>query len=171
MKKCLKCLERKSLPNFYTSKVNSDGYSNACKHCTREGRKEKYVKDMSNPVFVLKERERKRNAYTPSFKPKTTAHKYNNRRLKDKNYRNKFPEKGKAHDAVYKASLKSTKGVLHHWSYLKEHRLSVIDLTVKEHKLLHRFIVYDQERMQYRNVETLILLDSLQSHLDLLTTL
>ena len=53
--------------------------------------------------------------------------------------------------------------VRHHWSYLPEHRTDVLHITVSEHHKAHRFMVYDQERMQYRTLDG-VLLDSKESH-------
>ena len=56
------------------------------------------------------------------------------------------------------------KGEIHHWSYNEEHYKDVIHLTKKEHSKAHRFIIYDQERMMYRNLEG-ILLETKERHL------
>jgi len=42
---------------------------------------------------------------------------------------------------------------LHHWSYLKQHRLDVLSLTTMQHALVHRHTIYDQERMMYRRLD------------------
>ena len=53
---------------------------------------------------------------------------------------------------------------LHHWSYNQEDWLDVIQLSIKEHHFLHRYIIYDQERMMYRGLDG-VLLDTKEKHL------
>jgi hypothetical protein len=60
--------------------------------------------------------------------------------------------------------LGSLLGHNHHWSYNEEHQIDVIDLSQKDHFKAHRFIIYDQERMMYRNLEG-VLLDTKEKHL------
>jgi hypothetical protein len=38
----------------------------------------------------------------------------------------------------------------HHWSYNKDHATDIIRLKIKDHAFVHRFMIYDQERMMYR---------------------
>jgi len=52
----------------------------------------------------------------------------------------------------------------HHWSYNSEHYKDVIWLSTKDHKKAHRFIIYDQERMMYRRIDNLQLLDTKEYH-------
>ena len=54
---------------------------------------------------------------------------------------------------------------LHHWSYNEEHWKDVIELSVENHNIAHRYITYDQERMMYRNLSG-ILLDTKESHIE-----
>ena len=59
-----------------------------------------------------------------------------------------------------------TKGnQLHHWSYKPEHAKDVIELSVKEHSKIHRYMVYDQEQMMYRRVDNNVLLDTREAHI------
>ena len=37
---------------------------------------------------------------------------------------------------------------------------------MKDHNTAHRFIIYDQERMMYRRIDTLELLDTKEKHYD-----
>ena len=57
---------------------------------------------------------------------------------------------------------------LHHWSYNKEHWKDCIELSEKEHNLAHRYMIYDQERMMYRDLDG-ILLDTKEAHLEYLS--
>ena len=52
---------------------------------------------------------------------------------------------------------------MHHWSYQKNHAKDMIDMTPKDHAKAHRFLVYDQERMMYRNLDG-VLLDTRERH-------
>lgn len=50
------------------------------------------------------------------------------------------------------------------------HYKDIIELSVSDHALLHRNMIYDQERMMYRNTDG-ILLDTKESHIELLNKL
>lgn len=54
---------------------------------------------------------------------------------------------------------------LHHWSYNQEDWLDVIKLEIKDHYFLHRYIIYDQERMMYRGLDG-VLLDTKNKHIE-----
>lgn len=54
---------------------------------------------------------------------------------------------------------------LHHWSYNKEHAKDVIELSVADHYFIHRYIIYDQERMMYRTRDG-ILIDTKEKHVE-----
>ena len=47
----------------------------------------------------------------------------------------------------------------------QEDWLDVIELSVHDHHFLHRYIVYDQERMMYRDLDG-VLLDSKEKHIE-----
>jgi hypothetical protein len=80
-----------------------------------------------------------------------------------KRYEKKYPEKYKAKLAT--SNMKREKGMnLHHWSYNEKDYKDVIQLTIEKHNLAHRFIIYDQERMMYRRIDTMELLDTKQKH-------
>lgn len=81
-------------------------------------------------------------------------------------YYEKYPEKLLAKNAVSK--IKKPPGIHgHHWSYNPDHLLSTISMAESDHNLLHRFIVYDQERKMYRDLDG-VLLDTMDSHINLL---
>ena len=78
-------------------------------------------------------------------------------------YKDKYPEKQLAKNKA--SSLPKIEGFEnHHWSYNKEHSLDVISLSKSEHMKLHRYMIYDQERMMYRTING-ILLDTKEAHL------
>lgn len=85
-------------------------------------------------------------------------------------WRNKFPEKYKA-IAKCRNPPRSEGCELHHWSYNIQDWQDIIHLTIKQHNLAHRFIIYDQERMMYRIASTGELLDTRERHLDFIYSL
>lgn len=112
---------------------------------------------MDNPEWKRKEQKRGREKYRKSGCSSKSniesAHRYIY----------KFPEKRKAVTKAAKLERSFLGAHLHHWSYNQEHWLDVIEMTVKDHKKAHRFMVYDQERMMYRTTEN-ILLDTREKH-------
>ena len=49
--------------------------------------------------------------------------------------------------------------------------MDVIELSILEHNKLHRYIIYDQERMMYRRCDNNVLLDTKEAHLFFYNTL
>ncbi len=168
MKKCFKCGLEKSLDDFYAHKQMGDGHLNKCKDCTRSDTKKRADALMANPEFVESEKARHRDkyhrlGYRDIHKPTPEAKK----RFMD-SYRSAYPEKARAQSLS--AKIKAPTGMeKHHWSYRKEDAKDVIFVTPKHHYLLHRYIIYDQERMMYRNIDTMILMDK-EDHIAILDT-
>lgn len=111
---------------------------------------------------VESERIRQREKYHRLYKgKKKKTPEYT--RKSNANWRNKFPEKFAAANAI--RMMKRPVGKhFHHWSYLPEHRKDVIEITREDHYVAHRYLVYDQERMMYRAIDN-VLLDTKEAHL------
>jgi len=162
---CIECGIEKSINEFYTHSGMKDGHINKCKECVKRNVINRYNKLSNDEEWRDKERKRGRDKYYRLNyrllkKDPETKKKY---RLK---YKEKYPEKQLAKNKTRR--LKRKKGFhLHHWNYNEDYWLDVIELSIKDHNLLHRFIVYDENLLMYRDLEG-NLLDSKQSHLDIL---
>jgi hypothetical protein len=164
-KKCFKCELDLPISEFYSHPKTHDGYLNKCKTCTKNDVKNNEAKLKKDPEWVLKERKRGRDKYHRlEYKG---LYKPTSERKKEimKKYLQKFPEKGLAHKYVQIFLTTNPELNLHHWSYNQEDWLDVIELSIKDHGFLHRYIVYDQERMMYRGLDG-VLLDTKEKHLE-----
>lgn len=169
MKKCIKCGIEKELSEFHKHKQMADGTLNKCKVCVRA-----YVRSYTNeklldPNFHEAEKERHRDKYYRlGYKEKHKPSSDNKKAIMNR-YKEKYPEKKLCKDLCQ--YLERNEGChLHHWCYKEEFAKDVIELKINDHYLLHRHIIYDQEFMMYRNSKG-VLLDSKQSHIDLLNEL
>lgn len=171
-KVCFRCGIEQPLSEFYKHKQMGDGHLNKCKTCTKEDTKSREVElRNSDPEWVEAEKVRAREkyyrlGYKDEHKP--TAEK---KKIIIENYKAKYPEKQLAKNATQHLKIEILGNQLHHWSYNEEHFKDAIELSVREHKKLHRYIFYDQERKMYRRVDNNMLLDTRESHIDFYNSL
>ena len=197
-KVCFKCEIEQPITEFYKHSQMEDGHINKCKTCTRKDTRERVEILRKNPEWVEKEKKRGREKYHRLYSnnsDKNLDSEYNvifmekeeyikhskivkqqwnilnrdKKRISNNLYKNKYPEKYIARNKSQRLPCKKG-NQLHHWSYNEEHYKDVIELSVSDHALLHRNMIYDQERMMYRNING-ILLDTKESHIELLNKL
>jgi len=160
MKKCSKCNQIKERTDFYNYDKSRDGVGYYCKECHKEITKNNYVK---HPRILLspEQKLKRKREYDKAYNKKCDWSKYYGKR---NIYRLKFPEIVLAEQATSK--IKPKKGLdKHHWSYNKEHWMDIIFLGKSIHRIAHRNMIYDQERMMFRTTAG-ILLDSKIDHLN-----
>jgi hypothetical protein len=161
MKQCFKCNELKPLDEFYKHSQMKDGRVNKCILCNKKEALESYANKKNDPNFIIQERKRGREKHQRLYSGQSK-----------RNYKNqlawvtKYPEKLKASRKSQSMSKhKPFEGAeKHHWSYNPEHYKDILWLSGKDHKKAHRFIIYDQERMMYRRIDNLQLLDTKEYH-------
>lgn len=164
-KECFRCHLVLPLSDFYAHKKMQDGHLNKCKACTKKDVRTRESELKLDPKWLEEERKRNRNKYhileyKGKYKPSPEK-----KKEYIKKYQQKFPEKALATKYTEIFLIKLEGIHLHHWSYNQEDWLDVIQLSIKDHGFLHRYIIYDQERMMYRGVDN-ILLDTKEKHIE-----
>jgi hypothetical protein len=162
MKKCFKCGIEKELFEFYAHPQMGDGHLNKCKECTKNDVHKDYQKNIVNPEWHQKEKNRGQQKYHRLNYRGKNKPSYESKKATMDLHKNKYPEKyaAKCASGHIKAPDRLEK---HHWSYNKEHYKDVFFLSKKDHNTIHRFMIYDQERMMYRALSG-ELLDSRELH-------
>lgn len=148
---CFKCGLEKPISEFYKHPAMADGHLNKCKDCTKKDVKDKYEENIKNPDYVEKERARGREKYKRLG--------YYDACQKQKSANMKHEQKGMSRmlrSRGYDTKMKEA----HHWSY--DHLKSVFLIGRREHKLIHKYLVKDENiGMFYYNGE---LLDTKEKH-------
>ena len=168
MQTCFKCKKALPLSDFYVHRMMANGHLGKCKDCTKADTKKRTDALLSDPVWVEKEKRRQREKerrLKHLRKPPTSA----SRSASRSRYKKLYPEKYIS--KCLSRKLSHAKGFNnHHWSYNPEHAKDVISLTVIQHALVHRCMVYDQERMMYRRLDG-TLIDSREAAIAYYSTL
>lgn len=156
LKKCACCKLIKPISEYYKCKKYKDGLYCYCKTCDTQ-KSIKWKKSLGAEKY---KEYRRRNA-----KKLDVTKYYPIRKLE----RMRYPEKVIARTASI--NIETKKGFdKHHWSYNKEHWLDIIYLSRADHMTVHRYTIYDQERMMYRNLNG-VLLDTKEEYLNYINTL
>ena len=163
MKKCFKCEIEKPLDDFYVHPQMGDGHLNKCKECTKKDVKKDYIKNIVNPEWHQKEKDRGRNKYHRLKYLGKNKPSYESKKKTQDLYKMKYPEKILAMSKS--GHIHAPDGLeKHHWSYNPEHYKDVLFISMIDHNTAHRFMIYDQERAMYRTING-ELLDTKQSHI------
>jgi hypothetical protein len=161
---CFKCNEEKELSEYYKHKKMVDGHLNKCKSCTKKDTKDRVDILIQDENWKESEQTRHREKYHRLGYKEKHKQPIEKQLVRVRKYRNEYPEKYKAKNATQRIAKTNSKNELHHWSYNEEHYKDCIELSKKEHSLLHRFIIYDQSVKMYRTKDG-ILLDTKESHI------
>ena len=165
VKTCFACNKSKVLTEYYKHPQMGDGHLNKCKDCVKKAVADRLNYKMKDPEFREKEKARHRGKYHRlGYKDKHKPTPEQKKIIMDR-YKAKYPEKVKAKNFTQHIKKSNPKHELHHWSYNEEHYKDVIELSVKNHNLIHRYLEYDQEFKVYRDF-TGLLLDTKEKHLD-----
>ena len=152
---CFVCKEDKPLDDYYKHKEMGDGRLGKCKECCKKQAKARHYDKLKDPEWAESERKRALDKYYRLYQDLHP-------REKLAPYGERFPEKIRAH--ILSQRVEHPKGThRHHWSYREQDARDVINIIPETHYAIHRYTVYDQERMMYRTIEG-VLLDTREAH-------
>lgn len=169
MKICNTCFTEKKLYEFHKNSKTKDLRAYTCKACMNIRSKNTYQNIKNNPLLSENERIRHNEKYLRLYKKSFKPLKEFGIENKRYNYAHNYPEKiliaGKCRN------LKKTAGFNnHHWSYNIQHAKDIIVLSIPDHKLIHKYLIYDQEYFMYRKLSG-ELLDTKELHIEYLKSL
>lgn len=161
-KHCKNCNKTKDITEFYLSK---EGWpAPKCKECHKEFQRYRRNILKQDPEWVEKSREKARKRTRERANSSVSTYSFEKNKKNGSLYIQRYPEKYEAKKAVQRLKAKIKGHEVHHWSYNQPHYKDTIELSKKDHKKAHRFIIYDQERMMYRRCDNNELLDTKELH-------
>jgi hypothetical protein len=146
---CRKCNKTLPLDEFYKETKKKNGHQLHCKVCAKLDMKKNRDRKKLDPEWAQSENRRLRahNRLTKREGPG-----YERKRQDRLRWMKVFPEKYAAMKSS--SALPRVEGYNnHHWSYNEEHYKDIIRLPIAQHYLVHRFMVYDQERRMFRRMD------------------
>jgi Rad3-related DNA helicase len=150
---CFKCNSEKPLSAFYKHPKMADGHVNKCKECNKKDVHDNYDKNILNPEYIEKERERSRDKYSRlDYKNKYSYY----------NEKFKFRKSAKFKNTHRDFKLKENEEA-HHWNYNEGYEKDIFILSKSKHKRVHQIIFLDIELLLYRDKKC-NLLDTKEKH-------
>ena len=144
------------MSEYYKHAQMRDGHLNKCKGCAKRDVKIRHNELNKNSEWLEKERARHREKY----------HRLNYKDAqKVWDLKRPWTKLSKRSNVRRKLKFKKKGFELHHWSYNNEHLEDVIELSIKDHKKLHSFVVIDPEKRMYRTING-ALLNTREKHFD-----
>ena len=158
---CFRCNILKPLSDYYKHSEMADGHLNKCKECTKGDSRQLFHTKKHDPEWYESEKDRHRDKYHRleyREKHKPTPEQ---KKLIMERYWRRYPEKKSAHSIAHKLAEPGFEA--HHWSYNEEHYKDVIQLSLRDHAKIHRYMTYDQSCFKYRTLEG-VLLETREQH-------
>lgn len=162
-KTCNICNENKLVAKFYTNAAMRDGYQNRCIECTKKKMKERQARIMKDRGLHEKEKKRLREKYHRLNYRKKHKQSPEKRAETLRKHAEKYPEKRSARRFTLRMKPLIDGNELHHWSYNIEHWRDIIEIPMKDHYTIHRYLKYDRHFKMYRTRNG-VLLDSKELH-------